>query len=894
MRLNAADGCAPSWSALALRDVAAEESQETCADHAAPAAGGDCGDRFGALNGMLATLHLAGFACATSPAGDAGAAQREQEAKQLADEGGLKSPGVQPSPTQQEIDELTARINAATDDGAVAIANDPRALAIASPQQKAALVRKLMDGHTNGAEEQAIKRILLSCTSKQEIDQVIGMSGGFDEIADELEDEDLQQICAHGAGLVQKQDAAFERAIDLLERTQSPAEFKLVYEYLGADDLKNRLPKPPRIETLRRLEALAEKNGVAGIGFGLPPEKTVALQGAIQQAIDGEDNAAIVQLAENSDAMKAATPEQKARMIRILQDGWTKDCQDMALARILGSCASKAEFDQVVEMAGGRAILDDVDFDEAKADINKTMGGFDRIDCADDKATAQAYRGVLMPPLVDALSATRSPTDAELGDVLGAPPAGARNDAATSQRIDDVRNTMGKAAHDVQADPLARNKLALLNRERQINGQPPLDHASLVTRAYQVANDPGFAAEVERTIAAAEKSLGTLDDEKRQDIRAELLAKRLGGVAKEYGLSEQAMKTLVTAKMGRVLQEGAAAVRGLSDDPATRAWADRLQATGATAASLFKVPPSFAEDLVSALSVIGDVLAAVVNVIPGVGQAISGAYFGVKAIVGLATGDILGAFKSILSAVPGFSAVFGVAGAAINTGAKVLQAGIAAGEGIASGNPLAFAGALGGMAGTLGIDLEKFVPGGEFVQDVIEQGKTARALVDGVMSGDVGGVLGATLPNELRALGAGALADQLDAIGASPAAQAFRETTAHVGRFAGALAAGDAAAAGDALRRWMPDLVGHSASRAIEQLGSQAMNLLGAPELNLAGKRARSPVHDVRRILEQLSSLRHQAADVRRFEDAACRLQALSNNDWHALGAELLRRFGVR
>lgn len=894
MRLNAADGFAPSWSAQALRDVAAEESQETCADHAAPDAGAGSGDRFASLNGILSTLHLAGVSPAPSAASDAGAAEREQQAKQLAEDGGLKSPGVQPPPTQQELDDLTGRINAATDDGAVGIANDPRAMAIATPQQKAALARKLMDGHTNGSEEQALKRILLSCTSKQELDQVIGMSGGFDEIADELEDEDLQQVCAHGAGLIQKQDVAFERAVDLLERTQSAAEFKLIYEYLGADDLKNKLPKPPRVETLRRLEALAEKNGVPGVGFGLPPEKTVALQGAIQKAIDDEDNAAIVQLSENSDAMKAATPEQKARMIRILQDGWTKDCQDMALARILGSCASKGEFDQVVDMAGGREILDDVDFDEAKADINKTMGGFDRVDCADDKATAQAYRGALMPPLVDELSATRTPTDAELDAVLGASPAGARNDTATSQRIDDVRKKMGKAAHDVQADPLARNKLALLNRERQINGQPPLDHTALVTRAYQVTSDASFMADVKRAIADAEKALGTsLDNTQRQEIREQVLAQRLGGVAKEYGLSEQDMKTLVTAKMGRVLQEGAAEIRGLSNDPATRAWADRLQANGATAASLFKVPPSFVEDFVSALAVIGDVLAAVVNVIPGVGQAISAAYFGVKAIVALAQGDILGAFKSVLSAVPGFSAAFGAAAAAVNTGAKIAQAGIAAGEGIANGDPLAFAGALGGAAGNLGIDLDKFVPGGEFVHDAIKQGTAAGELVDGVVRGDVSGVLGAALPNELRALGAGALADRIDAIGASPAAQAFRETTAHVGQFAAALNVGDAVAVGQAMRDWMPQLVGHSASRAIEQLGDQATRLLGSPALADASKRANDKAQEAKRILQQLSALRQQAADVRRFEDAATGLRALGTSEWRALGAELLRRFGT-
>jgi hypothetical protein len=896
MLLDPASNAAQSWCLEALLEAlgASEEApaQEQTSPDPAP-----CGDPFagfGPLHAVLSALQQAAIAPPQEQGTDAAAADRQQQAQQLSEQGGLNSPAVQPPPTQKELDDLAARVNAADDDAAVQIANDPRAMAIATPQQKAALARKLMDGHTNGEEEQAIKKIMLSCTSREELDKVIEMSGGWGELEDELDDGDLRQIGDHGARLTQRQDAAVQIAITLLEQAQSPEEFERLYKQLGGDQLKYKLPRPPSVDTLGRLEALGQKYGIAGVGFGMPPEKTIALQAAIQKAIDEEDNDAIVQLSENGEAMKAASPAQKARMIRILQDGWTKDCQDMALARILTSCGSKAEFDQVVDMAGGPAILDDVDFEQAKADINKVMGGFDRIDCADDKATAQAYKGALMPPQVDELSRTRPPTDAELGAVLGPQPASSRDDADTQGRIDEVRVRMGRAAHDVQADPLARNKLALVNRERQINGQPPLDYTTLVTRAYQVANDPSFEDEVDRAVADAEKRFGKLDSAGRQEIREKLLAQRLGALAKEYGLSEQDMKTLVTAKMGRVLQEGAVWVRSLSNDPATRAWADRLQVTGATAASLFKVPPSFAEDLVAALSVIGDVLAAVVNVIPGVGQAISGAYFGVKAIVGLANGDVLGAFKSLLSAVPGFSGIFGAASAAINTGAKVVQAGIAAGEGIASGNPLAFAGAVGSMAGNLGVDLNKFVPADEVVQGAVRQGMAVGNLIDGVAHGDFGAVLGVALPDQLRALGAGALADKLDTIGASPAAQAFRETAERAGQFVGALGGGDAAAVGAALRAWMPQLGAHSASRAIVGLGDQALRLLGSRELYDAIRQGYDEAHEVKRVLQQLSALKPQADDVRRFEDAAIRLRPLGNGDWQALGAELLRRFGVQ
>lgn len=873
---------------------------------------------------LLRSLVCAPHASAVAAQQASEAAERQREAMQLAEQGGLVPTGPQPPATQQELDALAATINAANDDAAVALANNPRAMQIATPQQKAALIKKLMGGHTNGAEEAAIKTILLSCRSFDEMQQVVGMSGGIQEIAAELEGSDLNAVIAHANQLSQRQETAATKAVDLLEQARSPQEFALLYETLGGDELKQKLPKPTSAELLGRLDALGRKFGVSGVGFGMPPEKVNALQAQIQAAIDRGDCDAIVKLSENSDAMRVASPGQKARMIRALQEGWTKDSQDMAIARLLTSCAGKAEFDQVVDMAGGPAILADIDYAEAKLDINKLMGGFDRLDCADERAVAQAYQGVLLPPQVDELTRTRTPSDAERQGVLGAGP-GAEDPsnpalADASQRTDALRERIGDAVYDLAADPLARNKLALTNRDRQLSGQPPLDYTALVTQAYQVANDPAFLAEAVRL----EKEKGPLDDQDRQALREELLAKRLGSVAKDYGLSEQSMKTLVTAKMGRVLQEGArevAAIGGdviqalrqrLTDAERTEGpdsaearrlrqtieaagrdfgqWSERLQVTGATAASLFKVPPSFAEDFLSALSVIGDVLATVVNVIPGVGQAISGAYFGVKAIVGLATGDILGAFKSVLSAVPGFSAAFGAAGAAINTGAKLAQAGIAAGEGIASGNPLAFVGALGSAAGNLGIDLAKLDVTGGLATNLVQHGTRVGGMIDGVARGDVGAVFGAALPTELRALGAGRLADQLEALAAAPGAQVVRQTAQRAGGLLAALAGNDPAAVGEALRRWLPALATHELSGAISGLAERARSLLDQHDLGEVTRPARAKAGEALSIIERIAGLGEQSDTIRRFEQIVAERLSAAPESWDRLGEALLRR----
>jgi hypothetical protein len=762
---------------------AAEADSERPASEPVPA-GKDAANPFAGLSCLLAAPWQRAAARALM-SGDSPQASREEEARRVAEEGGLKSPGPQPPPSQKELDDLAAAVNAADDDAAVRIAADPRAMAIATPQQKAALIRKLSDGHTNAAEEAAIKQILLGCKSLDELGQVIMMAGGIQEIADELDDCDLQAVLGYAAQLAQKQEAAAERAILLLEQAESPEEFKRLVETLGGDQLKHKLPKAgQRNDLYARLDALGRRHGVAGVGFGMPPEKVAAYQAAMQKAIEEEDNDAIVKLPENSEAMKVATPAQKARMIAILQDGWTKDSQDMAIARILTSCGSKAEFDRVVDMAGGPKILDDVDYGEAKADINKLMGGFDRLDCADDRATARAHHRALMPPMVDELTRTRPPGDREVDGVLGPSPYSAEDlhdpaTAAAARRQGEVRGEIGRQAYDLQGDPMARNKLAMKNRDRQLDGQPPLDYTSLVNDAWQVANDPAVQAEADRAIAEAEKQLGKLDDGKKQEIREKVLEQRLAGVAQQYGLTEQELKTLVTAKMGRLMQEGARAVAAAGvehltalqerldsvertqgrDSPeanrlrqsiarigaATAAWAQRLQATGATVANLFKVPPSFAENLVSVLSVVGDFLAAAVNLIPGVGQAISGAYFGIKAIVGFATGDVLGAFKSLLSAVPAFSSVFGAAtGAMLNAGAKYFQAGISAVEGIAKGNLMSLAGALGSIGGIalgkdpnlIGMDLGECGFQGELVRGVVAAGPQMGGVIDGWVRAD--------------------------------------------------------------------------------------------------------------------------------------------------------------
>jgi hypothetical protein len=82
-------------------------------------------------------------------------------------------------PSQRKVNE--GHINAAVhhdDDAAARISKNKRALAAMTPQEKAAAIRQLMDGWTKDPEDRAILDILLSCSSREEFDEVMRLAGG--------------------------------------------------------------------------------------------------------------------------------------------------------------------------------------------------------------------------------------------------------------------------------------------------------------------------------------------------------------------------------------------------------------------------------------------------------------------------------------------------------------------------------------------------------------------------------------------------------------------------------------------------------------------------------------------------------------------------------------------
>ena len=70
-----------------------------------------------------------------------------------------------------------------------ALYKNPELLKNASPEDKAMLLDKLMDGKTKGDAENSMLEILKSIPSKAIMLQVLELAGGYDRVMDELEEK---------------------------------------------------------------------------------------------------------------------------------------------------------------------------------------------------------------------------------------------------------------------------------------------------------------------------------------------------------------------------------------------------------------------------------------------------------------------------------------------------------------------------------------------------------------------------------------------------------------------------------------------------------------------------------------------------------------------------------
>lgn len=566
-----------------------------------------------------------------------------------------------------------------------------------------------------------------------------------------------------------------EKAVGLLEQAKSPEEAKQIAEALGGEEFKHQLVDD---QLKDRLSQSAQKNNVAGLGYTQSAEQVAKNAEKIEKA-DGDKT---VELSKDAELLRNASPEQKIKMIKELGKGFDghDDKKCMAIDRILSSCRSKAEFDQVLNGAGGKDLLQHLNGDEAKQRINELCGMWGREDVATMPEVAKKFSGLMTDPAKQAeYSANRPPTSDEAkasgANIKGTPP-----DPAFDQAADAVKDGIKNKAYDVDSDQGSKVELIREQRRRELSGTPKLDYTSVTAQAEKITN----ASDDEIRSYKKKKP----DEKISEDDRKDYVKDKMEELRKQTGLSEQSINDLVTRKMGNIYGQAAGEMASYGgqivgtlkkeldevvktqgpNSPQAQQLKSRIEnlsknfdqstkqlgQTSQTYHDLFPMPPSLSESIGKVFGVIGDIAASVLKFVPGWGQAFSEIYTAAKAI---GQGDLVGGIAGFGGMVtgPGYreachfvqrsskgDVLDALGGLSTEMGGRIGEEAIKMGKNVAREDWGAVAGQLSqGAAMLAGVG----GAAGEAVtvaKTVLESGRAAFTIADGISKGDGLAVLG--------------------------------------------------------------------------------------------------------------------------------------------------------
>jgi hypothetical protein len=481
-------------------------------------------------------------------------------------------------------------------------------------------------------------------------------------------------ILTYGAETMKQKRALQEKAIGLMEQAKTPEQYQEITEHLGGTDFKHELVDAQHKD---RLTQTAQKNQMPDQGFTLSAEQLSKNAEKIEKA-DGDKT---VELSKDTELLRNASPEQKIKMIKELGKGFDghDDKKCIAIDRILSSCKSKAEFDKVLDGAGGKELLTKLNGDEAKKRVNELCGMWGRMDAATMPEVAKKFENLMTDPAKQAeYSAVRPPSSDETKNV-GANMKSSPPDPAFEQAEGRVKENMSNKAFSAEWDQGSKVELIREQRRRELSGDPKLDYTSVVAQSEKITN----ASDDEIRAYKKKKPDEKISDDDRKDY----IKEKMEALRKQTGLSEQSINDLVTRKMGNIYAQGAAelsahgqhAVGELqkqyaqvvsskgADSPEAQQLKSRIETlsknfeangkklaqTSQTYHELFPMPPSFSEMVGKVFGAIGDIAASVFKMVPGWGQAFSGIYTAAKSI---GQGDLLGGIAGFggMIAGPGY------------------------------------------------------------------------------------------------------------------------------------------------------------------------------------------------------------------------------------------------
>jgi len=591
------------------------------------------------------------------------------------------------------------------------LAKDPKAMAAATPEQKAAVLKALCKDGIDSAkgnrdDREAIVKLLASAGSDAEYQSLMQTTGP----------DLVRQAMTTGV------HGPEEKHIGLIGTIIDDTDQKLAATFdtlAGAHGCSAYAFSPESA-------AMAEK----ALARGYTSDQIVA---ARMKSVGAQgDSPKIKGAADDPLAMLVTTPSEKSAMLRQLMDGWTKDSDDRGMVSILESCEDKAEFDKVIDGAGGKAVVDELDDDEAKKKANQLCGAYERMDCATDQKTAQAAYGDLTDP-----KRVHYFLNGADGGVVKPQTQPRSGDLADDYIRQSQADTAARAA---TLDRRTVVDTVLTNSERQYNGKPMFDPRAVRGDVNAVMADPSLSDdEKEKKIDELRKQSG-LSEYTMRNVATQPLARiyenqtmqtaRFAAVG-DMLLQQKAMQ--MVASFGANSPQAQAALKAVADfhtemEPYTKS----LEGAAKKLEDLYPPPKSFWEGVVGFLGDLAKTVApALLNLIPGVGTALYAGYEAVRTIVDAAQGNFLGALTDVAGVLPGVGGTIGeIASAAIKGGVGIEQA---IEHGDVLGGLTAAATAAGGIAGATGSPA---------VQDIADMAKEATQVARGIKDGNFAAILG--------------------------------------------------------------------------------------------------------------------------------------------------------
>lgn len=240
-------------------------------------------------------------------------------------------------------------------------------------------------------------------------------------INDAINNNDLEKIAAFAADpsimqlalpaekssflriLAGAQDIKHENIIQILQSATNGQEFKTIMEMAGADQIRNIFKADP------------DQFNITADVFQGAERVSPFLQGFIPQQIFAASKALDF---ENPLTLAIASPQQKAEMIQTLQAGYVSMADNRSLINILQSAMNKTEFDQIVNLAGGKAIGLALQDPISLTQWNRLAGAYDRMDLTTDFVEGVKYSGALLGPFPFDMNETISFMPLAAGQIL--------------------------------------------------------------------------------------------------------------------------------------------------------------------------------------------------------------------------------------------------------------------------------------------------------------------------------------------------------------------------------------------------------------------------------------------------------------------------------------------